>query len=84
MEVFSKVKLSTFNGGSSPPKGCEPSENYWALIGSTGTIVKPKNKRGRVLVKFDNDVSSLGLHCHNEILNSLLILPTDLEVIFSG
>lgn len=84
MEVFSKVKLSSFNGEITPPKGCDPSENYWALIGATGTIVKPKNERGRVLVKFDNDVCSFGLHCHNEIPNSLLILPTDLEVIFSG
>jgi hypothetical protein len=81
IEVCSKVKLNTFNGGLSQPEACDPSENYWALIGSTGTVIKSKNERGRVLVKFDIDISSLGLHCHNVIPNSLLILPADLEAL---
>ncbi|WP_163130838.1 hypothetical protein [Agarivorans sp. Alg241-V36] len=79
MKVGSKVTLITFNGKLSPPTGCDSSEDYWALIGSSGTIAKLENKRGRFLVQFDTDVSKLGLHCHNEIPNSLLILSSDLD-----
>lgn len=79
MKVGTKVTLSAFNGKSSSPIDCDLSENYWALIGSRGTIAKLENRRGRVLVQFDTDVSKLGLHCHNEIPNSLLILPSNLD-----
>ena len=81
MDIGSKVKLKTFNGSLSPPDDCDPSENYWSLVGVTGSIVMPENTRGRVLVVFNVRVSDLGLHCHNEIPNSLLIIPSDLEVI---
>ncbi|WP_316367037.1 hypothetical protein [Candidatus Thiodiazotropha sp. CDECU1] len=81
MEVGLKVKLKTFNGDSDAPEKCNPSENYWALIGKTGTIVKPENDRSRVLMQFDDQVSDFGLHCHNDIPNSLLILTSDVEVI---
>lgn len=56
-----------------------PEENYWLLIGQAGNIVAPPNERNRVLVKFERQVSSFGLHCHNDVSNSLLILQTDLE-----
>ena len=79
LEIGTKVKLKTFNNTSIIPKGCDPSENYWSLIGETGTIKRSENSRGRVLVQFDNSVESKGLHCHNEIENSLLILTSDLE-----
>lgn len=79
MDVGSKVKLRTFNGEEASPDKCDPSENYWVLIGSAGTIVKPENERGRILVQFRTDVASQGLHCHNEFPNSLLILSADLE-----
>jgi len=79
MDVGSKIKLVAFNGEKTTPDDCEPEENYWLLIGKTGRIVGPKNKRLRVLVQFDESVSSLGLHCHNENPNSLLILISDLE-----
>ena len=81
LELGAKVKLKTFNNTSLAPEDCDQSENYWLLIGETGTIKKPENNRSRVLVQFDNSVESKGLHCHNEIVNSLLILTTDLEVL---
>ncbi len=81
MEVGLKVKLKTFNGDSDAPEKCDPSENYWALIGRTGTKAKLENDRFRVLIQFDDQVSGLGLHFHNDIQNSLLILTSDLEVI---
>ena len=81
LESGTKVKLTTFNNTTDSPEDCEPSENYWSLIGETGIIKKPENNRSRVLVQFDNSVKSKGLHCHNEIENSLLILASDLEVL---
>lgn len=81
MRVGARVKLKTFNGSVLCADTLEPSENYWLLVGAVGTISKTENSRGRVLVVFEIEVSSLGLHCHNEIPNSLLILPSDLEVL---
>jgi hypothetical protein len=81
MDIGTKVKLVSFNGSLESPDKCDPSDNYWILIGATGTISKIDNARGRLLVTFDSEVSDLGLHCHNEIPNSLLILVSDLEVI---
>jgi len=77
----SKVILRTFNGSSVSPGECSPDENYWALIGETGTVVELKNARARVLVKFDASVAGYGLHCHNEVPNSLYILESDLEIL---
>ncbi len=76
-----KVKLKSFNNTLVSPENCEPSENYWSLIGETGIIKKAENKHFRVLVQFDNSVGSKGLYCHNEIENSILILSSDLEII---
>ena len=81
MEIGSQVKLNTFNETIVSPDKCEPHENYWALIGSTGIISSPINSRGRVLVTFDVNVINLGLDCHNQVSNSLLILLSDLEVL---
>ncbi len=80
-DVGIKVKLISFKGSLESPDKCDPSENYWLLIGATGTISKMQNARGRVLVTFNSEVSELGLHCHNQIPNSLLILASDLEVV---
>ena len=77
----SKVILRTFNGTSVSPVEYSPDENYWALIGETGKVVEPKNSRARVLVQFDASVAGYGLHCHNEVPNSLYILESDLEVL---
>jgi hypothetical protein len=81
MEVGLKVKLKIFNGDSEAPQDCSPSENYWLLIGKTGSIVEPENDRSRVLMQFHEQVGDLGLHCHNKIPNSLFILTSDLEAI---
>jgi hypothetical protein len=81
MQIGQKIKLQTFNGENEPPEDCEPSENYWLLIGKTGTIVDLKNEQSRVLIQFDEPVNNLGLHCHNSIPNSLLILSKDLEIL---
>ena len=88
MILGTKVKLKSFNGTMKPEKDCSPSENYWILIGCKGEIVQdPKQKdpyanfsnKLRLLVKFENNVVSLGLECHNNIENSLWILESDLE-----
>ena len=79
MIIGSKVKLISFNGNLFAPNECDPSENYWVLIGKSGTVIKSENYRSRVLVQFDELVSGFGLHCHNEIPNSLLILVSDLK-----
>jgi hypothetical protein len=76
-----RVVLLSFNGTLSALEYCEPSENYWALIAESGTVIETINERHRVLVKFDNSVSDCGLHSHNPIPNSLYILETDLKKI---
>ena len=74
-----KVILITFNGTLVPTeKKCQDNENYWLLIGSTGEVIETKNKNGRVLVIFDEEVIKKGLNCHNLIPNSLYILESDL------
>ena len=79
--IVTRVVLRSFNGTACPPERCHPSENYWALIGESGSIVEPLNEKGRFLVKFDNSIANQKLHCHNPVPNSLYILATDLEVI---
>jgi acetylornithine/N-succinyldiaminopimelate aminotransferase len=74
-----RVRLESFNGSVAASEVCKPEENYWALIGQTGEVVAPKNERQRLLIKFDVLVASFGLHCHNEIDNSLFILESDLS-----
>lgn len=83
MNIESRVKLVSFNGENNSPDECDSTENYWILVGKTGTVMKSENSRKRVLVKFDESVSELGLHCHNPIPNSLLILTSDLEIVTS-
>ncbi|UXH78599.1 hypothetical protein [Roseateles amylovorans] len=74
-----KVRLKSFNGTLTMPNGCKPTENYWMLIGQVGAVMSSANLQRRVLVQFDNPAALLGLHCHNEIPNSLLIRESDLE-----
>jgi hypothetical protein len=83
-----KVKLKTFNGRKTSPKSVSSSENYWKLIGQTGTIQQDPqdssifasfSKELRVLVKFDKELVTYGLIAHNKIENSLWILVSDLE-----
>jgi len=77
--MSAKVRLKSFNGTKYGPSTCPPKENYWLLIGKSGNVVASKNERQRLLVQFDVPISALGLHCHNPIDNSLLILESDLE-----
>ena len=76
-----RVVLTSFNGSFAAPGDCRPSENYWLLIGQGGTALAPKNERSRVLVRFDVSVQGLGLHCHNPVENTLLVLEADLQFI---
>lgn len=81
MNVGDHVQLISFNGESHAPDNIDLAENYWLLCGQKAEIVALSTARshaGRVLVKFAVSVSSLGLHCHNHIPNSLWILRTDL------
>jgi hypothetical protein len=81
------VVLETFLGEKKPTISVRDSDNYWKLLGQRGTVAKnegqskmPRHERGaRVLVKFDVDVASLGLSCHNEIPNSLWLFISDLR-----
>ncbi len=84
-----RVVVRSIDGTSQPTDEVKPAENYWLLIGTEGVIVKTWQQadfsmdRPRCLVKFDQDVKALGLHCHNDIENSLWILETDIVRISS-
>ena len=81
------VELIYFNGLTKPQKRVKKEENFWILIGARGVIVKDPSQKElyasfsinrRYLVRFDKDVKSLGLVCHNSVKNTLWILATDL------
>jgi len=78
------VRLISFNSENEAPHDVEPRENYWLLIGQTGTVVKDQPPRGveagRVLVQFGCNVKALGLECHNEVENALWISKGDLAL----
>ncbi len=76
-----RVVLKAFNGNAAAPSECPPADNYWRLIGTTGTALTTANAQGRVLVRFDEDVAARGLACHNPEPNSLLIAATDLALL---
>ena len=83
MEKGRKYKLLTFNGTNVPEDECDKSENYWELIGVTGTIKSFADElnfhnKNRVLFQFDCNIKEKGLECHNEETNALWILATDL------
>jgi hypothetical protein len=79
LPVHSRVTVRSFNGTKTPPADCRPTENYWLLVGTNGTVVEQANAKGRVLVRLDASVHELGLSCHNPTPNSLYILESDLE-----
>lgn len=86
MNKGQKVELKTFNGRATPTAGCISHENYWKLIGITGTLINFAQELGfpnenRVLIQFDIDVVAEGLECHNEKPNALWILTSDLKEI---
>ncbi len=75
-----RVVLKSVSGSGIAPHDVKPEENYWLLIGSKA-VVEAANDTDRVLVKFERDLSSLGLTNHNEKPNSLWILISDLKFI---
>ena len=81
IRIGAAVELVTFQGEVSAPEDCDRAENYWKLIGERGTVRDVENSGKRVLVVFENDVASQGLHCHNEVPNSLYLKGSDLRVV---
>lgn len=86
MKKGQKFELKTFNGTTSADEECSKNENFWLLIGETGTLVNFAHElnfhnENRVLIQFDIDVNAKGLECHNEKPNSLWILSSDLSMI---
>lgn len=76
------IKLKTFNGTQQPESDVLENENYWKLIGETGSVIDcTENYDGRVLVLFDKELDELGLENHNPVKNALWIKKMDLETI---
>ena len=75
-----RVVLKSFNGNLNAPQDVKAEENYWQLIGSKA-VVEIANRTDRVLIKFERDLSSLGLANHNEVPNALWVLISDLKFI---
>jgi hypothetical protein len=75
-----RVVLKSFNGSLVAPGAINTEENYWQLIGSKA-VVEAVNDTDRVLIKFERDLSILGLVNHCEQPNSLWVLVGDLKFI---
>ena len=75
-----RVVLKSFNGSLIAPQKVKDEENYWQLIGSKA-VVEITNDSDRILIKFERDLSSLGLISHNEIPNSLWASISDLKFV---
>jgi hypothetical protein len=80
LKLGKRVVLKSFNGSLIARQDIKAEENYWLLIGSKA-VVELTNDGDRVLLKFDRDLSSLGLTNHNEIPNALWILISDLKFV---
>ncbi|QHS56204.1 hypothetical protein GWR56_11905 [Mucilaginibacter sp. 14171R-50] len=80
IEKGTKVKLKTFSGELTPKKGTDPSNNYWKLIGEKGEVITDERYNERVLVLFEKNLDQFGVANHNPTINSLWILPADLEL----
>ncbi len=75
------VKLKTFLGTVNAPNDVEISENYWKLIGQSGTVIDDQLlDKGKVLILFKRNLDELGLENHNPIKNTLRISKSDLEL----
>lgn len=75
-----RVVLKSFKGSLIAPQDVKPEENYWQLVGSKA-VVEVASNTDRVLLKFERDLSSLGLVSNNEVPNALWILISDLKFI---
>lgn len=77
------VFLKSFNGSFRAVEHIEEAENYWKLIGERGVVTGDNPEfttQDRLLVQFDRSIKTLGLICHNDPVNSLWILRSDLEM----
>jgi len=79
LRINDNVLLKTFLNTKEPLELDDPKENYWKLIGKKGRIISII--KDKALVLFEIDILSQGLHCHNEMENTLLISISDLEKI---
>jgi len=75
-----RVVLKSFNGSLIAPQDTKQEDNYWLLIGSKA-IVGLANNSDRVLVKFERDLSGLGLKSDSDLANSVWVLISDLKFI---
>ena len=84
----SKVRLVSFHGSLKSPEPIRQEENYWNLIEEEGIVhnCEARNhpaypeKGSRVLVRFDRNLTELGLLNHNSETNCLWIFATDLRL----
>jgi len=75
------VRLKTFLGTNNPTEEIDKSDDYWKLIGQSGTVIDDNlADKERVLVLFDKDLDDFQLANHNPIKNSLMIKKSDLEL----
>jgi hypothetical protein len=87
-KIGDTVVLKSFLGLEIAPLNVKTRENYWRVVGYSGTVAGgegeykiPRHKNGeRLLVKFNCDLNEMGLESHNEIDNSLWIFVTDLAI----
>ena len=84
-----RVRLVSFDGKRTRHVGTPPNEDYWKLVGASGTTVESEEERrhfpirgrkARVCDQFDPDLAELGLEAHNRVKNSLWIRCSDLSL----
>ncbi len=81
IRINTPVKLKSFLGIYSSPEKVDESEDFWKLIGHSGTVIEDiLVDSNRVLVRFDKKLADLHLANHNPINNSLMIQKSDLEL----
>ena len=77
--IGTRVRFKSFNGTQIGLQDGKATGSYWLLVGKIAEVLEKQHDLGRLLVRFDVSVQSLGLHCHNPIPNSLSVLESDLE-----
>lgn len=82
MHKYSKIILKSYKNDTIAPAGCDPSENYWLLIGKTGKIINKEKNNPIVLIELDEPILELGLKCNGETSNSIYVNEYDLNLIY--
>ena len=81
IRINTPVKLKSFLGLYSSQEKVDESEDFWKLIGHSGTVIDDTLlDSNRVLVRFDKNLADLQLANHNPKNNSLMIQKSDLEL----